>query len=78
MGAAHCDFWHKQIRVRIRDVMNIGTTDIHQKVHRKTIEVRAKEDGFHKSYIASCLRIGCSSRVKQTPYLECLHCREVL
>ena len=65
--------------VRIKDVTKIETTDIHQKDHRKTIIERAEEDGYHKFFIAGCFKIGCSSRVKQQPYLECYwHCRETL
>ena len=47
--------------VRIMDVTNIETTDIYQKDNRKTIVERAEEDGYHKFYMTSCLRIGCSS-----------------
>ena len=52
--------------------MNNESTDIGQKNYRKVIRERGEEDGYHKFYMASPLRVGCSSRVETAALLGML------
>ena len=52
--------------------MNNESTDMRQKNYRKAIRERGEEDVYYKFYLASPLRIACSSRVETAALLGML------